>query len=509
MLSRRRGREAGAPSAGDAGAAYDEVPYPGAAFKQTHPDRLATLARLYGGRPGPLERCRVLELGCGDGGNLLPLGYALPKAEFVGIDLNEPAIERGRATAAAVGLANVRLDAGDIAALDARRLGRFDYVVAHGVFSWVPEEVRHALLEVCRACLEREGVAFVSFNALPGGHLRRALREALHFEVAGIRSPDRRIEAARALLRRLRGATRYDGELGREVQRTLDSPDAIVYHDALAEIDTAFSITTFAAAAAEAGLRYLCEADFHEGLDGAPLELARELDEASGDRIAREQRLDVLTLRLFRQALLVRADARAGEQPDAGAVRDLRIASSLRPGRKLRLDAPTVDEFRSPEGGTLRTDDPLFKAALLVLGEVWPRSLPFAELAAAAGARRAAPGGRDDATLAATLLEAFRLRAVEFHVWEPPVAATPGERPLASALARHQAEAGATVATLRQATVEIEDERGRRLLTLLDGTRDHEQLAAALRLDSRATRELPGRLKQLAALGLLEEPGAR
>ena len=75
---------------------YDELPYPGSAFAQTHPDRLATLATLFGMTPAPVERCRVLELGCGDGGNLIPMAFALPESRFTGVDLATTAIARGQ-----------------------------------------------------------------------------------------------------------------------------------------------------------------------------------------------------------------------------------------------------------------------------------------------------------------------------------------------------------------------------------------------------------------------------
>lgn len=75
---------------------YDEVPYPGLPLPQTHPSQLATLGFLHGLEPAPVERCRVLELGCGDGGNLIPMALDLPESEFVGIDLSAPAIATGR-----------------------------------------------------------------------------------------------------------------------------------------------------------------------------------------------------------------------------------------------------------------------------------------------------------------------------------------------------------------------------------------------------------------------------
>src|SRR3954464_2394603 len=123
---------------------YDDVPYPSIPYPQTHPDRLATLATLFGMRPAPVERCRVLELGCGDGSNLVPMALVLPESRFLGLDLAGEPIRRGRATIDALGLRNVELRQEDLRAFaggaDAEQES-FDFIVAHGVYSWVPEDV--------------------------------------------------------------------------------------------------------------------------------------------------------------------------------------------------------------------------------------------------------------------------------------------------------------------------------------------------------------------------------
>ena len=98
---------------------YDEVPYPSGAFEQTHPDRLATVATLFGMKPAPIERCRVLELGCASGGNLVPMAHALPGASFLGVDISSREIADGLPWIERLGLRNLRLEQGDILALDA------------------------------------------------------------------------------------------------------------------------------------------------------------------------------------------------------------------------------------------------------------------------------------------------------------------------------------------------------------------------------------------------------
>jgi len=157
---------------------YDEVRYSNFPYAQTHPDRLATVAALHGlSTPDPAT-ARVLELGCGAGGNLIAMAAATPGISALGIDLASEPIAEGRATIEAIGLGNIELRQGDIASLREGQLGEFDYVIAHGVYAWIPEAVRHDLLAAIHSHLAADGIAFVSYNAHPGGYMRLALREA-------------------------------------------------------------------------------------------------------------------------------------------------------------------------------------------------------------------------------------------------------------------------------------------------------------------------------------------
>src|SRR5689334_20611178 len=131
---------------------YHQVPYPTAAQRSTHPDRLAAIATLFGMRPAPIASCRMLEIGCGDASNLLPLAYHLPQGRFTGVDLAARPIARARKQARDLGLRNLSLHALDLAAID-RSFGQFDYILVHGLYSWIPEPARDNLLAVCRARL--------------------------------------------------------------------------------------------------------------------------------------------------------------------------------------------------------------------------------------------------------------------------------------------------------------------------------------------------------------------
>src|SRR5271166_5846265 len=125
--------------------AYDAVAYPSFPYPDTHPDRLAAMVILHGLSPAPVEQCRVLEIACNEGANLIPMAYAIPGSEFVGFDLARLPVERGQERIRELGLTNARIFQSDLLNVGAE-LGQFDYIIAHGLYAWVPEPVRERLL---------------------------------------------------------------------------------------------------------------------------------------------------------------------------------------------------------------------------------------------------------------------------------------------------------------------------------------------------------------------------
>jgi Predicted methyltransferase regulatory domain/Methyltransferase domain len=458
-----------ATSPGRDASLYDVVRYPGHAFPQTHPDRLAALAILFGLDAAAPAGCRLLELGCGDGGNLLPMAVALPGACFVGIDTSACAIARARAVAGELGLANVRFEEVGIEWFQAPPAS-FDYVVAHGVFSWVPAPVRERLLALCGELLAERGVAYVSYNALPGARLREPLRELLALALEGVDDPVRRIAGARRVLAVLSGDNEDATLLGAEAARMSRHSDATLLHDVLAQVNEPYLFSEFVARAARHGLQYLAEADLPEMQAASlPQDLHAELLPA-GDPLRREQVLDYLKLRRFRQTLLCHAAVRLDRAPRPERVAALHVSS---PARAI-VAGERRATFETPAGARLTTDDEHVVAALVRVGHAWPAALPVAELL---GDERA-PQAR------VALCEALALAAwrgvVQLHARPPGLRTIAGERPATSPLARLQARAGTTVATLRHGTVRIDDELDRAALALLDGTRDRAALRAAL-----------------------------
>ncbi|MCL5060566.1 MAG: class I SAM-dependent methyltransferase, partial [Candidatus Thermoplasmatota archaeon] len=180
-------------------ASYDELPYDSLPLPETQPDFLAAVAKLHGFDAPDPSRARILELGCAQGGNLIPLAWRWPECECVGVELSRVQAEAGAAFIQALGLCNVRILHGDLAALPAD-LGEFDYIIAHGVYSWVPLAVQQALLDVCRHHLSAQGIAYISFNVDAGWQALQPLRTVLiERTAADLPAPARLAQALRVL----------------------------------------------------------------------------------------------------------------------------------------------------------------------------------------------------------------------------------------------------------------------------------------------------------------------
>lgn len=508
---------------------YDLVAYPSYTHPQTHPDRLAVMARLFGLQPAPTNHCRVLELGCGNGTNLLPMAWALPGSEFVGIDLAAKPIAAGNEMLKALGLANTRLVPGSIAEIDPT-WGAFDYIIAHGIYSWVPKEIRDHLLRICHDNLAPTGVAFVSYNALPGGHLRNLLREMLLFHVRGFDGAEERIQQATAFVRFLAEAQDTEDEyrlwMKAEAGRIADHEAGHLFHDELGELNEPLYFTQFMERAARYDLQYLGEADYFEMSDHIFQEpVRRTLDQLARNRILREQYLDFLKCRRFRQTLLCRREAPVQTAPSPEAISHFYISSPAEcTTGPVTGSLGTRREFASPRGAKLETDFALGQAALAILAEIWPQPLPYADLLEQAQtqlAKRREPTSDEANALRGFLLQLYAAGMVEFRAGAPAFTSVVSERPMASPVARWQATRGDFVTSLFHIAVKVEDEIGRHLLSWLDGQHDHPSLLGKLwqflqsksALESKASEEsvvraklgseLETNLRKLARLGLL------
>jgi SAM-dependent methyltransferase len=425
--------------------------------------------------PAPPAACRVLELGAGDGGNLIPMALTLPGSTFVGIDLAAEPVARGRRLAEDLGTTNLTLLQGDVLDLPAD-LGTFDYVIAHGLYSWIPPAPRDALLRACGERLAPQGVAFVSYNAYPGSYLRDMARDIMQFHVEGLADPQERLAAARNLMQlvvQANAGTPYAVVLREHFERVLQHPDALFFHDDLAEVNTPVYFHEFVAHAARHGLQFLAEARLRDSqLLELPDNVSAALDGLPDDVVVREQYIDFIVNRMFRQTLLCRADVALQRGLHPRALAGTWFAGAL---VAEASDGDELPSFRGPRGVGAQPGDARFAAALQALASAWPAAVAFDEMIAGLT-------DEDGVVLAQQMLEAHAAGVIDLHRHPPTPSPTAGRRPCASALARRQAAEGlAVVTSLRHASVRLEDPLAVHLLMLLDGTRDRARLAAEVR----------------------------
>ena len=129
----------------------------------------------------------------------MPFALAHPDAEVIGVDLSPQQIAHGRELVAKIGLKNLDLRAMSLTDIDAS-FGKFDYIICHGVFSWVPPEVRDAILRICRENLSAEGVAYISYNTYPGWKTSDVVRDAMQLNSFAATTQIEKLQRAKEML---------------------------------------------------------------------------------------------------------------------------------------------------------------------------------------------------------------------------------------------------------------------------------------------------------------------
>jgi protein-L-isoaspartate O-methyltransferase len=432
--------------------AYDEIPYPSLTFPETRPGRLGVHAAFFGLAAAPAATCRFLEIGAGDGANIIPMALTHPGARFVGFDRAGGPVSRAQADIAALGLSNIDFRRADILDVD---LGdeAFDYIVAHGVYAWTPIAVRDAMMRLIGRHLAPEGVAYVSYNALPGGYVRLAIRDELLFAVRDVKGRAARLAATRARMMELAQppadnhpflvavATRAREMLGHD-------PNTLA-HDELNDDYNPVYLHDFSDHCRANGLKVLGDAS-HDGAGvwfspyGA---VAVDEDEV----IDRVQRVDLDGLESFRQSLIVRDGRPIDRHFRAERLLALHAAAGV------KVDPQGQFMF---EGRPVEVTDPSLRPILARLAALWPLNAPVRDLASG-------PAQLDG------LMRLYLAGIVEFVL-------RPGDAPKASPLARLQAAREEAYATTLAHTRVPLDPFTRGFIGGLDGVRTRHEIAADL-----------------------------
>jgi methyltransferase-like protein len=469
---------------------YDQIPYPSYPYTQTHPDHLAALGILSGMAPAPVDRCRVLELGCASGGNLIPMAYTLPESEFIGIDFSGNAIAGARATVSDLNLKNVRFIHQDFLSID-RSIGQFDFIIAHGIFSWVPPDVQEKLLKICREQMTPEGIAYLSYNVYPGWHIFQIVRDLMLFRIGGATGDAQKVKEVRNLIHYLSDSLSDSGGLLppvlTSVQKLLnDAEDGYIRHDFLEEVNEPVYFADFIMKAKAHGLKFLANGEL-SAPKKLPEEVVEKVLEEIEDEIEVEQYLDFLRNRTYRETLLCQKEQIISPASDPRGLSQILVSSRVRPDQG-DFDITSTDalEFTEPQGLRLSTSHPLTKAALTYLKSIWPLAVPYQTLLAESWQVLGSEmdneldpysGANEIEVLASNLLilHAESVDLIRFHTYQPDLVLEISEYPCASATARYQAKNKRHITNLYHQRVTM-DQFPRHLVHYLDGHHNHHDL---------------------------------
>jgi methyltransferase-like protein/trans-aconitate methyltransferase len=364
---------------------YDLLPYPSMPFAYTQPARLAALTGLFGLNAPDAIEARVLELGCASGGNIIPLALRYPRARFVGLDLSHRHVADGCKRISALGLSNIQLQQADFAEPD-YRLEQFDYIICHGVFSWVPRRAQEAIFRICSQALAPNGVAAVSYNVLPGWYLRKIVRDICihHVDLGG--SPRARVAKAREALQLIAGSMKKPNAYGLlirdEARRLAGRPAAYIMGEFLAADNSPCYFHEFVARAEAFHLTYVCEADLNASIPEIQDAEVRRRNKllAGSDHLALEQCIDFFTGRTFRRSILVRStqSEHIRRNRNLQRLRSLHFSGSV--GKSLEANAGGLSPPTANRRNSLTSNKPLLDETLRRLTDAYPGTLTYQEL---------------------------------------------------------------------------------------------------------------------------------
>ncbi len=312
---------------------YDQLNYESYSFKQTAPTYLGAIGRMFGMQTVDPTKARVLEMGCAAGMNIIPLACAYKDAEFIGIDLSKTQIDEAKKYTKELKLKNIEFKHMSITDLD-DSMGKFDYIIVHGIYSWVPENVRNSILENGKKLLSDNGILYVSYNALPGWNMVKSIRDMMIYHSSNFTSPQDKIMQAKAMLNFVKDQLKdadspYAKFLTQELNMLQNQRDSYVFHDHMENNNNQFYLHEFVSDAKSHGLQYLGDTslasmymgNYGESFSGAISQIQ--------DIVRQEQYMDFVTNRRFRSTLLCKDNLVLNRAIGLNSIKDLYFQCKL------------------------------------------------------------------------------------------------------------------------------------------------------------------------------------
>ncbi len=465
---------------------YDKVPYESMAFEATHPQNLYAIGKLFGLKPIDYTKAKVLELGCGAGCNLIPMAKLLPNSSFVGIDLSEIQVKQGQELVEDLKLTNINIEKKSI--LDFSEAdGKFDYIIAHGVYSWVPPEVQEKMFEICHTNLSPRGIAYISYNVLPGWNPIKSLREMILYHTKRFSEEGEKIAQMRALLGFIKeslsnSADVYKKYIVEQIDSILKQRDSYLAHEYLELTNSPEYLYQFVERATRHKLKYLADTYVPSMYVGNLPENVQKVLNTADDIVRIEQYIDFLSNRRFRQSLLVHEHQVINRKLDPEVTDELYFSTVYVPdngGQEIKDYSHLKFVTRNEKGNEVTTRGEITTAALCALGE-FKTPAKIREIAKQAAEKI----GReiDKEFLKQIKIEVLRFLlhgVIKFYGGPSPSVAKVSEKPKIYDLASYMARKFVWVPNLHHMAIGT-DLGTRILLQYMDGNHTVEQLREKL-----------------------------
>jgi methyltransferase-like protein/cyclopropane fatty-acyl-phospholipid synthase-like methyltransferase len=429
--------------------AYDETPYQSYPYAQSSPEKLATLGTLFGMNPPKIETATVLELGCAEGGNIIPHAVHYPKGKYVGVDLSKVQIDAGQKHIKEMGLKNIELKHLSITDID-ESFGKFDYIICHGVLSWVPDFVQAKIFEIAKKNLNKNGIAYISYNTLPGWNMVRTVRDMMLYHSKEFANQDK-VTQSRALLEFVKESLEgseapYAKVLKQEADLLSNQGDHYLRHDHLEDDNKQFYFNEFMAKANEQGLQYLSDCSLASMYVGNMKESVSTKLQEINDIVRTEQYMDFITNRRFRSTLLCHSDVQLNRALDNDSARKFALTFDITADKELKdavieNNEPMKFYFKGDKEQFITTNSPALKAVFYVLIENKGYPISFANIIEKADKLISVDAkAAIEAELLKNVMNLVIKGYMEIHIQERDKAKIKLDKPNVNKLVKHQIE---------------------------------------------------------------------
>lgn len=360
---------------------YDELPYCAHPVAWTAPERLALASLLHGGPRLPLDRYRVLELGCANGANLLPMAWYRRHGEFTGLDGSVRQIALANDNKDKLGLTNLRFVHGDFRSAINHLEGPFDIIMAHGVFSWITDDARDAMLAMCSSLLAPNGLLYLNYNTKPGWTVRGMVRDFLMQHTEHASNLKERAEMCQVIAAEVIAPLKaeehsYSRLMGNEFQMVVNQKTAYIAHEYLAPENNAYWRDEFFSLLQDSGFTFIADADFNCISNRITTDYANLLKEAGLASGVAANSADLICYRQMQSPILTHTPL-VKERCNDAEFANLIMASSLTP---VEDKEGNQSSFKLATGQEIETSKESISKALIKLHPVWPRGLTVGSL---------------------------------------------------------------------------------------------------------------------------------